>query len=284
LALWFTLRMKITLWGVRGSYPAPGAHTLRYGGATSCVSVETPEAVLVLDGGTGIIALGDRLLLTADPRPIFVLLTHAHLDHVFGLPFFAPLYDEGREVTFFNLHLGDAEWTPLSLFDGRYVPTRPATLRARLRVVTPSDTIAVLREAGLDLAVLPVNHPGGAYAYRITHGGHSLVYAPDSEISPPIPFVSPAALAAFCRGTDVLIHDAQYTDADLPLKRGWGHSRVSEACALAEASGAAHLVLFHHDPYRTDEAVDALQAEARAALRPSGIRCDAACEGWTMGW
>jgi phosphoribosyl 1,2-cyclic phosphodiesterase len=274
--------MKITLWGVRGSFPSPGRHTLRYGGSTSCVSVETPEAVLVLDAGTGIIGLGDHLVQAADTRPLYVLLTHAHLDHVFGLPFFAPLYEEGREVVFFNLMLGEAEWTPLGLFDGRYVPTRPATLRARLRVVTPGDTASVLGEAGLAVTSQPVNHPGGAYAYRVEHGGHALVYAPDSEIDPPEPLVSPFELAAFCAGTDVLIHDAQYTDADLPQKRGWGHSRVSEACALAEAAGAGQLVLFHHDPARTDDALDALQAEARAALRPSGIRCDAACEGWEV--
>ncbi len=280
---WFTCGMKITLWGVRGSYPAPGPHTLRYGGSTSCVAVETPEAVLVLDGGTGIIGLGDHLMRTGDARPLYVLLTHAHLDHVFGLPFFTPLYEEGRDVTFFNLLLGEAEWTPLSLFDGRYVPTRPASLRARLHVVTPADTAAVLRAAGFDLAVQPVNHPGGAYAYRITQGGTSLVYAPDSEIDPPAPLISPAELAAFCHGADVLIHDAQYIPADMPLKRGWGHSRVDEACALAEAARVGHLLLFHHDPDRTDDALDALQAEARAGLRASGVGCDAAREGWTRG-
>lgn len=273
--------MTVTYWGVRGSYPSPGAHTLRYGGHTTCVSVETDEAVLVLDVGTGAEALG-AAILAAPAKPILVLFTHAHVDHLLGLPFFAPLYARDRTVHLFDLDLDGHAWSPLSIFGTRLVSPALTDLSCAPRRVAPADAGSVLRAHGFEVHRLRVNHPGGAYAYRIAHGGSSLVFAPDSELDPPRPSTPAHEIAAFCDGADVLIHDAQYVDADLPFKHGWGHSLVHQACALADAAGVGRLVLFHHDPHRSDDAIDALQAESRLALGRRGIACDAAFQGGTL--
>ncbi|MFO8099500.1 MAG: MBL fold metallo-hydrolase [Salinibacter sp.] len=271
--------MQIRFSGVRGSMPAPGPDTIRYGGNTSCVGVEFDTRVLILDAGTGIRALGDTL--AGGEKDLYVLFTHLHDDHIQGLPFFAPLYEEGRTVHLLQYHPpdGGAPWSPLELFDGRHFPLRPDDLPAHCHTVEHAP-LAFLRRQGIDISRLVANHPGGAYGYRIQHEGQAFVYLPDNELVPPGEGrCSIEEVTAFCEGADVLCHDAQYRREDLSAKWGWGHSMVSQACALARRAGVGALVLFHHDPRRTDEALDALQARARELLRDSAISCGAAWEG-----
>ena len=281
--------MTITFWGVRGSLPVPGPHTLRYGGNTACVSVEVGGKVLVLDAGTGIFELG-RTLLGAE-KDIFVLLSHLHSDHTQGLPFFAPLYEPAGPIYLLDYEWDGEVWSPLTLFDGVYHPLRkdmlpPECLRVR------GDALAHLAAHGFMVERIALNHGSGAYGYRITHEERTFVYMTDNELITtdgadvqagphlaPIPF---ERFVAFCAGADVLCHDAQYRADEMPLRRGWGHSQLPDVCRLAEAAGVKHLVLFHHDPLRTDEAVGALLHEARARLEPSGIACTAAYEGLVL--
>jgi len=269
--------MQITCWGVRGSLPAPDPKNNRYGGNTSCVSVETEERILILDAGTGIRSLGRELV--GSMKPIYVVLTHVHSDHVEGFPFFKPLYEAGRPIHLVDHVYDDTRWSLLETFDGFHFPLEPSDIPARVQRVEAA-AIPFLRESGFDLSRRPVNHPGGAYGYRFSLNGKTVVHIPDNEINPPgDTVISFDELVEFCAGADVLAHDAQYTGDDLPEKSGWGHSILRNVCRLAREADVGQLVLFHHDPDRTDDELDAMQEQARNSLSEHEIDCTAAYEG-----
>ncbi len=267
--------MIVTFWGVRGTLATPGAQTVRYGGNTTCVSVEVDGKVLVLDAGTGIRGLGKAL---GGGKEIFILLTHLHTDHLCGFPMFDPLFEEACTVHLLDYHREGQAWSLLNLLDGVHFPLRPDDLCCALHRVS-DDATAYLARHGFDVRAMAVNHPGGALGYRIEHRGRAFVFIPDNELEAAHPTASFDALAAFCREADVLCHDAQYRDDELPRRQGWGHSRVRRACDLAVAADVGRLLLFHHDPDRSDAALDDLQEAARAYLAPHGIPCAAAYEG-----
>jgi len=233
----------------------------------------------VLDAGTGIRPLG--LVLVGDPRDLFVLLTHRHADHLLGFPFFAPLYEDGRPVHLLPLGDGSERWWPLALFDGVLYPLHPSDLPSAVANVD-ADAMDHLRQHGFDVRRHAVNHPGGAYGYRVEDGGRAFVFVPDNEIGAPDPVTSRADLVAFCHGADVLCHDAQYLGSEMEGRRGWGHSSVEEACDLAADAAVGHLVLFHHDPNRTDDELDAIQDDARHRLAPHGVAVTVASQGLTF--
>jgi phosphoribosyl 1,2-cyclic phosphodiesterase len=257
----------LKIWGCRGSIAAPGANSVRYGGNTSCVEVMLDNGVgLILDAGTGIRALGLDLARRGT-REIHLFLTHLHLDHVEGLRFFAPLWDE-------NVTL--AVWGPRS----PVVPLRERLLRAfspplfplDLRDVPASVTFHDLpgepwRAEGVSIVAELVLHPGPTVGLRLEAGGASLAYLPDHEPAlagiegRSLDWISAGALA---RGADVLLHDAQYLEDEYATKVGWGHSTVDAAVAFCRAVDARRLVLFHHDPDRSDCALELLEDRARA--------------------
>ena len=272
--------MQITCWGVRGSIPAPAPANQRYGGNTSCVSVETDDRILIIDAGTGIRPLGHDLLET--DKPIYIALTHVHSDHVEGFPFFKPLYEEGRTIHVLDHVYEDTQWSLLERLDGFHFPLTPNAIPATVHRVE-GDGVAYLNDQGFPLTRRPINHPGGAYGYRIALNGRTVVHIPDNEIDPPGPAeASFEALVDFCAGADVLVHDAQYLWDDVPEKSGWGHSILRDACRLAREAEVGHLVLFHHDPERCDDALDAMQEQAQNSLSKHGIGCTAAYEGLTL--
>ena len=269
--------MQITCWGVRGSIPAPDPKNQRYGGNTSCVTVETEDQILIIDAGTGIRPLGHELLGT--DKTIYIVLTHVHSDHVEGFPFFKPLYEEGRTIHLLDHVYGDTRWSLLERFDGFHFPLNKAAIPAKVHRVK-SDFVPYLNDQGFDLTRRPINHPGGAYGYRIALNGKTVVHIPDNEIDPPGEAIAPFdELVAFCQGADVLLHDAMYLWDDVPEKSGWGHSILRDACRLAREAEVGHLVLFHHDPERTDDALEAMEEQARNSLEQYGIECTAAYEG-----
>ena len=271
--------MIVTFWGVRGTIPTPGAHTVRYGGNTTSVSVEIEDKVLVIDAGSGIRPMG--MALRGADKEIFLLLTHLHTDHLIGFPYFYPLYEPGRQVHLLDYQLGDQAWSLLALFDGTHFPLSPDDLGCSYHRVE-SDGLAYLRAQGFSVEAIPVNHPGGAFGYRLTHQGHRFVFIPDNELAASEKTTTFDEFVAFCYDADVLCHDAQYLADDMPAKHGWGHSCVQQVVDLAVAARVKHLILFHHDPERTDDDLDALQADARARLAPHGIACTAAYEGLTL--
>ncbi len=271
--------MTITYHGVRGSVPAPGPQTMRYGGNTSCVCVEAEDRVLVLDAGTGIRALGNEL--AGGDREIYVLFTHLHDDHIQGFPFFQPLYETERTIHLIHYHPpgGDDAWSPLALFDGQHFPLTPDAIPANCHHVE-ANGCSFLRRQGFDIERLAVNHPGGAYGYQLHDDGGTYVHVPDNELRPPDDATrSFQDLVDFCQGADLLCHDAQYQNDDMPAKWGWGHSRVSQACELAARAEVEGLLLFHHDPTRTDDEIEALQTQARGHLEKTDVECAAAYEG-----
>jgi phosphoribosyl 1,2-cyclic phosphodiesterase len=271
--------MRIRFWGVRGSLPSPGPDTVRYGGNTPCVAVELGSLLLVFDAGTGIRRLGDSL--TNWDGEICIVVSHLHWDHVQGLPFFAPLYGADRPLTL-CVPPGQASGGLIEIagMDGLHFPVVGDQVASRIAIRDdlPND---LLERHGARLHSLAVNHPGGTRAFRLEAGGRSLVHIPDNEIDPPYArAVEPGELVEFCRGADLLIHDAQYLPHELAAKRGWGHSEVSQVCDLAAAADVARLCLFHHDPARSDAELDVIGAGAGERLRrgPKSIVCEVAAE------
>jgi phosphoribosyl 1,2-cyclic phosphodiesterase len=254
---------------------------VRYGGNTACVSVDLGHGtLLVLDAGTGIRTLGEALAVK--DTDIFVLLSHAHWDHIQGFPFFAPLYQSHRIVSILPTPMGHTLWCPiLEQMDGMHFPVTPEDLPARV-LCHMEKGLEVLKERACYLWCIATNHPGGGTGYRIEYAGRSLVYLTDNELEPPYEkATSFDEFVEFCRYTDVLIHDAQYLQSDMPVKHGWGHSLVPQVCQLAVAAEVKHLILFHHDPVRTDDGLDALQEEAGTWIHTQSrhMQCTAAYEG-----
>lgn len=273
--------MRARLWGTRGSIAAAGPGTVKYGGDTSSIEVTASSgAKLLLDAGSGARPLG----VACERRDrIDILLSHLHMDHVQGLPFFAPLLDPGVEV-----HI----WGPISTTRtlrerlSRYLspPLFPVRVRDLPNVefhdVVPGEfTIDSIRVTA-DL----VTHPGATLGYRLTEDGASLTYIPDHEPAmgnggfPDEPsWISGYSLAA---GADVLIHDAQYTDEEYSMRVGWGHTSITHLAAFAELTSVARLVTFHHDPGHTDDMLDEFHAQLASLL--DGVELSAGTESLSI--
>lgn len=272
--------LTLRFWGVRGAIAVPGPYTVRYGGNTACVSLHLgDDAVLILDAGTGIRNLGK--ILASSNADLYLVVTHIHWDHIQGFPFFGPIY-QPRRLTCVVPNLGETLARALvEQMDGNRFPVRIDDLLSERRIIF-DDPRPLLMGTGFDVERIAINHPGGGYGYRVENEGRVVVYLTDNELDPPNNTVTSwADFVSFCRGADVLIHDAQYLADDMPAHRGWGHSLVHQVLELAAEAAVKQVVLFHHDPDRTDAAVDDIQAQARAWLQTHApqIRCVAAFEG-----
>ncbi len=275
--------MKAFLWGVRGSVPAPGPHTARYGGNTPCVAVEHEGARLILDAGTGIRGLGAAMMVASPEGTANLLLSHVHWDHIQGIPFFAPLYSEGWTVRVYGPtpEPGDLGSALRRQMASPHFPVHFASIASRLEV---TEITAEPREIGpFQVEGIVLRHPGRTFGYRVTPagGGLSVSYLTDNELAGPGEW---GRLVGFLRGTDVLVHDAMFTEPEARSREGWGHSSIERVVDLAVAAEVARVVLFHHDPGRTDEEMDRLleAAQARAAGARSGTKVEAAVEGRTL--
>jgi phosphoribosyl 1,2-cyclic phosphodiesterase len=258
--------MRLTIWGCRGGIPSPGPETVNYGGNTSCIEVALENgAVFVLDAGTGIRELGNDLQERGTER-IHLLLTHLHLDHLEGLRFFAPLFDDRVTIDLWGprspveslrARIRRSFSPPLFPIDLREIPARLTFHDA------PKEPWSV---EGATLTSALVMHPGPTVGYRIEADGVIVAYVPDHE---------PALTGNFAERSrdwipggsvagdvDLLLHDAQYFGDEYEQRVGWGHSSVESAVAYAKAVGARRLVLFHHDPQHADRLLELLQAQA----------------------
>jgi phosphoribosyl 1,2-cyclic phosphodiesterase len=244
--------------------------------------VRCGKSLIILDAGTGLRGLGDNRLaeLKGAPLEATILLSHFHWDHIQGLPFFVPAYLPSTKLTVLGAAFGlmSVQETLGHQMRAPLFPVRLDELRAELtlREVRPGVTFAV---GDAEVKVAKLNHPGGVHGYRIEHGGRSVVYATDTEhYECPDP-----SLLALAAGADVLIYDAQYTPEeyrgeDGPSKVSWGHSTFAAGADIARRAGVGELVLFHHDPKRTDRAIAQLEDRARALF----ARSVAAREGLTI--
>ncbi len=279
---------KIKFWGVRGSYPAPGAGTIQYGGNTSCVEISAGGRTIILDAGTGIIPLGRELMKRAVQEKkhleLLLLFSHFHHDHIQGFPFFVPAYIPSTSLHIFGPG-GTPETLQHILDHNQSAETFPVSLREmsaakKIRSVSEAQIIIWdgngIRAAGSDASVdddaLVIRiyksnaHPGHVYVYRITYRGKSIVYATDTEGYAG----TDRKLVNFARGADVLIHDAQYSEehyygalAGFPATQGYGHSTANMAGEVAAACNAGELILFHHEPAYSDEQVTAQELCAK---------------------
>ncbi len=251
--------MRVTFHGVRGSVPAPGKSTARYGGNTSCVEVRTSDdTLIVLDAGTGLRELGKTF--QGGPCKLHMLISHTHWDHVLGLPFFGPLWNRDSELIVYPL-ASDAQERfreTITLFDEIHFPVGVNDIPSEIDFVKPAEE--VWRIGSAEVRRIKLNHPGGAQGFRIDDDdGTSLSYLTDNELSAPSGVVTTLdELARFTDEVDLLIHDSQYLPKDMPLKVGWGHSVVDDVLQLGAKARAKRLALFHHDPDRTDDQLDVI--------------------------
>ena len=292
---------RVKLWGVRGSIPVPGPGTLRYGGNTSCVEVRADGEIIVLDTGSGIRLLGLALEkeFGAQPIKLSLLSTHAHWDHIQGLPFFWPAYEEENEIQLLG-YKGVGGGFAAILARQMAAPFFPV----RLRDLPCKLTIEELNEMEFHIGSVRVtskfvNHPGNCVGYRLFTRSGSISFVPDNE---PYEFrklhaaacarasaeqarkfaiSERAKLVEFLRDSDLLLLDAQYTDEEYQEHIGWGHGSLSTTVAMAMDAKVRKLLLFHHDPNHDDAMIDQMVEQARqmAADRGSALEIDAAQEG-----
>ena len=270
--------MKVKVWGARGSIPAPGPETTRYGGNTSCVQVTLDDgSTFVLDAGTGIRSLG-LALDGAGEQPLNILLTHLHLDHIQGLMFFAPMFNPRSDVVVWGPASNEA-----SLEDriARYISAPLSPVEVRELPCHPSFREAETTEWRIGSATIraaSVSHRGPTLGYRIEADGTSLCYIPDHEpgLGASLGELEEDWISGFdlARGASLLIHDSQYTDAEYPHHIGWGHSPLSDSLAFAHRTEVEQVLLFHHDPLHSDAFLDELAHDVAGRLeameRPPG--------------
>jgi len=255
--------MRITFWGVRGSTPAPQPENMRYGGNTSCVEVRLGEAIYIFDCGTGFRVLGQSLSREFKERPVsaHVFVSHFHWDHIQGLPFFSPLYDNPESQFCFH---GPTRMCSLKSaledqMNAPYFPVGLAEMQAQQHFYDLDE--GRMQLDGVTLKTLWLNHPQGCMGFRMETREGVLVYATDNEPGHPVFDENVRKLAD---GADVLIYDAQYLPDEYEARRrGWGHSHWREAVNIVMESGAKELILFHHDPAHDDECIDNIVKEAR---------------------
>jgi phosphoribosyl 1,2-cyclic phosphodiesterase len=289
------MSLRVRFWGTRGSIPTPGAQTVRYGGNTPCTEVRTDDGwLIILDAGTGIRELGRDLLSRSNGAPIRgdIFLTHAHWDHIQGIPFFAPIFGRGNHFRIWgsqSLERG----VDRVLRDQMSPVVFPVTFEELDATIDFRDLAEGTRTegTGYEVTAFAVQHPGGALGYRFTEPGKTgggLVYVSDNELAEHSRYGSPpdwkARMMEFVRGAQVLIHDATYTSEEYDHHRGWGHSTFRDCVELALEAGVGTLVLFHHEPRRTDDQLDAQLAECRAFVKARGgaLQVVAAAEGLTL--
>lgn len=261
--------MQVEFWGVRGSIAVSGPRFARTGGNTTCVSIVAEGQRLILDGGTGLGALGASLGYT--PVEATVLFTHLHWDHIQGVPFFQPAFHPDSNLTFMGVerHSGGVR-------DALALQMRPPQFPVGIDMLKGAKAfVDVAARAPFEvgpfrITALEQDHPDGVVAWRVQTADRSMVFATDIEHGLHLD----ADLRRFAEGVDLLVHDAQYTHAEYtgvggPPRRGWGHSTWEQAVALADQAGAGRLALFHHDPTRDDDAVAIIEHAAQQRFAPT---------------
>ncbi len=276
--------MKVKFWGTRGSIAVPGKDTIIYGGNTCCIEIDLEcGKKVIIDAGTGIRSLSDRMIAQKEEVEIYLLLTHAHWDHLQGFPFFDPIFNPLTKI------LVDGLPTCMkalrAVFENRvgdiFFPVRFGELKAQIIYLdklchgplTIEDTI---------IDAVPLHHPQGGLGFRFQEGNKKLVFITDNELDEDAPpGRRPADYARFCKNADVLIHDSQFTPEEMPEHTGWGHSDFATTMDLALKAHTKRLFLFHHAPSRKDSELTSIKERCQeiAAKNGADIMIDAAKEG-----
>ncbi len=256
-------KIKLHFFGVRGSAPCADSTFCKYGGHTSCVSIHIGDHLLFCDAGTGIqnassLGFENRLNKT------HILLSHVHLDHITGLPFYGPIWAQNHSIDFYagNLSVyGGVEKTLYTLFAEPFFP-KPLNIWPSTKTFTdfiPGDTFYI---DDIEIRTYRLNHPNNAIGYRIVYQGKSVCYITDHEHGTDPRY---GELEEFVRNTDLLIFDSTYSDDVMSVFAGRGHSTWQQALRIGDAANAKKIGVFHHDPANTDDKMDELQEKAREA-------------------
>jgi CheY-like chemotaxis protein len=275
------LPVYVRFWGTRGSCPTSNANVTKYGGNTACVELRIGETPFIFDCGTGLRELGDSLVKEFANRPLQgnIFVGHTHWDHIQGFPFFVPFYNPANKFNIFSVHgahgsLGRIFTQSMSL---DYFPIPLSSLGAKLGFVE--------MKGPLDFGVAKVsfqhlNHPGVCIGFRVETQGRAVTYLSDHEPFAKLGGVSElslrqdAEIAAFARGSDLVIREAQYTEAEYATRKGWGHATYGDAAKFALDSGVKRMAITHHDPYHTDEMLDSYMDYCRGLINKGGGTTD----------
>jgi phosphoribosyl 1,2-cyclic phosphodiesterase len=279
--------MKIRIWGCRGSITTPGVTTLRYGGNTTCVEIRTKRGqIIIIDAGSGARNLGRALSQEKNVSQIRFFFTHSHWDHLVGFPFFQPAYLDYFSITFCSgSHAQDSIRKYLThQMEAPYFPVDFNHLRAKFdfHCQRPNMEPGNCHLDGWEVCPVPLSHPNGGYGYKFIEGDKTLVFLTDNELD----FQHQGGLSRgqyieFCRGADLLLHDAMFTEEEYKFTRGWGHSTIGQATDLAIEANVKSLGLFHHNPDHTDDEIsrEVEFCQERIQRKASTVECFATAEG-----
>ena len=267
--------MKIKFWGTRGSIPVPGKDTTIYGGNTTCIEITLHTGkTIIIDAGTGIRLLGDKLIEEKKNGDIYLLITHIHWDHVLGFPFFNPIYDPSTNIYIDGHHncLKGLRYTFDNKMGDGFFPIKFDDLKAKIHYLKKLVKTH-LEIDGTIIDSIPLQHPQGGLGFRFREGNKILIFITDNELREDAWIGrSPEEYSSFCKNADILIHDSQYTPEEIDARRDWGHSDYRSTYKLARNSGVERLILFHHDPPRRDAEVKAIEDLCRELAKKD--HCD----------
>ncbi len=288
--------MKVKFWGTRGSIATPGKKTARYGGNTSCVEMRADGQIFVFDAGTGIREFGLHLEreFKSKPLTLHLFISHTHWDHIQGFPFFLPAYDEKNQIFVYGPAGRDKPFDEILRIqmDLDYFPVELGDMKAKISVKEVRDRFTV---GGITVEPFYLNHPAMTFAYRLSDGKQTVIYATDNEPyrftlhrqsndvagKSDLPDYLDQKYVDFLSNADLLIGEAQYTMKEYQSKRGWGHSPIESLVEFAWRARVKHVALFHHDPLHDDKTIDAMvrQAQRLARVRGGAMKCVGAYEG-----
>jgi len=298
--------MQITFWGVRGSYPVPGSSTVRYGGQTSCVEARTANGeTLIVDAGTGLRALGNKLMRESGGAPgqYHVLLSHVHWDHIQGLPFFSPAYINGTRISVYALLTAANELDQVIGGITRHeffpMPLQAVPANFQFQKVEPGVDFVI---GAFHITPIALNHPFGSVGYRIDADGSSWAYVADTApftevlhkqhfLKGPEPLSDDdrvalgamrEALVARLKGVDTVIYDTHFLPEEYKRFPHYGHSTPDQALSICAEAKVKRLVLYHHAPAHTDDMMDKVAAEYLAKGVGVGVEVLTSFEGMTV--
>jgi len=276
--------MYVKFWGSRGCISTPEKDKLKYGGNTTCVEVIfKSNKHYIIDAGTGIKNLGTSLA-KKEKLDINILFTHAHWDHLAGFPFFLPIYNASNSFTITGYSISPDEFKKIISvqMNGIYHPVMFDNIASN---ITFTDFQDLKHNANENIESIKLSHPGGGYGYKFIDNNKSFVFLTDNELNyDHIEDNSFSKFVEFCKGVDLLVHDAQYDNLSYFNSTKWGHSRYEDAFELAVASKVKKLLFFHHDPSTTDKKLDYHVKEYKELVKINKIDLEisAVHEGMTI--